>query len=60
MHLSAQTGENKGWPSIERYGFITGCIKAAQKGMREDTGRFLLLLHVVYSGSDVSGCFSNG
>ncbi len=40
MQVSAQTGENKGWPSVERYGFISECIKAAQKGMSEDTARF--------------------
>lgn len=40
IQLSAQTGEKKGWPSSERYGFITECIKAAQKGMSLDTARF--------------------
>ena len=40
IQLSAQTGEKKGWPSSERYGFITECIKAAQKGMSVDTARF--------------------
>ena len=40
IQLSAQTGEKKGWPSSERYGFITECINAAQKGMSKDTARF--------------------
>lgn len=38
--VSGQTGETKGWPSAERYAFITECIKSAQKGMSEDTARF--------------------
>ena len=40
LQLSAQTGEKKGWPSAERYGFITECMKAAEKGMSVDTARF--------------------
>jgi hypothetical protein len=40
LQSSAQTGEKKGWPSKERYAFISECIKAAQKGMSEDTARF--------------------
>jgi hypothetical protein len=40
VRLSAQTGETKGWPSKERYAFISECIKAAQKGMSEDTARY--------------------
>lgn len=35
-----QTGENKGWPSSERYAFITECIKEARSGMSLDTARF--------------------
>jgi len=40
LNLNAQTGEKKGWPSSERYAFITECIKSARKGMSEDTARF--------------------
>ncbi len=40
VSVSAQTGEKKGWPSAERYGFISECIKTAQKAMSEDTARF--------------------
>lgn len=40
LTLTAQTGEKKGWPSAERYAFITECMKSAQKGMSEDTARF--------------------
>lgn len=40
LTLTAQTGEKKGWPSVERYAFITECMKSAQKGMSEDTARF--------------------
>ena len=39
-NLKAQTGEKKGWPSSERYGFISECIKTAKKNMSEDTARF--------------------
>lgn len=38
--LNAQTGEKKGWPNSERYGFISECIKTAKKNMSEDTARF--------------------
>ncbi|MBI3140225.1 MAG: hypothetical protein HYZ15_16740 [Sphingobacteriales bacterium] len=38
--VSGQTGETKGWPSAERYAFITECIKSAKTGMSEDTARF--------------------
>lgn len=38
--VSAQPGEKKGWPSVERYGFISECIKSAKVAMSEDTARF--------------------
>ncbi|MEO6611710.1 MAG: hypothetical protein ABIT05_02215 [Chitinophagaceae bacterium] len=38
--LLAQTGEKKGWPSVERYGFLSECIKSAMAGMSEDSARF--------------------
>ncbi len=34
------TGEKKGWPSVERYAFISECIKTAQENMSEDSARF--------------------
>lgn len=37
---SQTTGEKKGWPSIERYAFISECIKEAKVGMSEDSARF--------------------
>jgi hypothetical protein len=38
--FAQETGEKKGWPSAERYGFISECIKEAKAGMSEDTARF--------------------
>lgn len=39
--LFAQTaGEKKGWPSAERYSFITECIGTAKKNMSSDSARF--------------------
>ena len=38
--FAQETGEKKGWPSVERYGFIRECIKEAKAGMSEDTARF--------------------
>lgn len=38
--FSQQAGEKKGWPSIERYSFISECIKEAKSGMSEDSARF--------------------
>lgn len=38
--LVAQTGgEKKGWPSAERYSFITECIGTAKKNMGSDSAR---------------------
>jgi hypothetical protein len=34
-----QTGEKKGWPSSERYAFITSCIGTAKATMSEDSAR---------------------
>ena len=33
-------GEKKGWPSSERYSFITECIGTAKKNMSGDSARF--------------------
>lgn len=33
-------GEHKGWPSIERYGFIKSCVDEAKSSMSEDSARF--------------------
>jgi len=39
--LVAQTaGEKKGWPSSERYSFITECIGTAKKNMSIDSARY--------------------
>jgi hypothetical protein len=38
--VAQQTGEKKGWPSVERYAFITECIREAKGGMSEDSARF--------------------
>ncbi len=38
--FAQETGEKKGWPSVERYGFIRECIKEAKAGMSEDSARF--------------------
>lgn len=39
--LIGQTnGEKKGWPSSERYAFITECINTAEKNMSRDSARF--------------------
>jgi hypothetical protein len=38
--LRAQNGEKKGWPSAERFGFLSECIKSAMAGMSEDSARF--------------------
>jgi hypothetical protein len=34
------TGETKGWPSVERYAFISSCINTAKENMSEDSARF--------------------
>ena len=40
-NIFAQPGTQKnGWPSVERYNFISECIKAAKAGMSEDSARF--------------------
>lgn len=38
--FAQETGEKKGWPSVERYAFISECIKEAKSGYSEDTARF--------------------
>lgn len=38
--FAQQTGEKKGWPSVERYGFITACVEEAKNNMSEDSARF--------------------
>ncbi|HEX7904700.1 MAG TPA: hypothetical protein VF487_12545 [Chitinophagaceae bacterium] len=38
--FAQQAGEKKGWPSSERYVFISECIKTAKTGMGEDSARF--------------------
>lgn len=38
--LFAQTGENKGWPSADRYSFISECIKTAKTAFSLDSARF--------------------
>lgn len=38
--VAQETGEKKGWPSAERYGFISSCIKEAKSGLSEDSARF--------------------
>jgi hypothetical protein len=38
--FAQETGEKKGWPSTERYSFISECIKEAKSGYSEDTARF--------------------
>jgi len=38
--LFAQPGENKGWPSAERYSFLNECIKTASAAMSGDSARF--------------------
>jgi hypothetical protein len=38
--VSAQTGEKKGWPAVERNAFIRECIKSASVNMGIDTARF--------------------
>ena len=38
--FSQESGETKGWPSVERYGFITSCIKEAKANMSQDSARF--------------------
>jgi hypothetical protein len=35
----SQASEKKGWPSAERYAFITECIGAAKTSMSEDSAR---------------------
>ena len=40
-NIFAQPGApKKGWPSVERYDFITECIRTAKEGMSEDSARF--------------------
>lgn len=36
----AQTGEKKGWPSAERFSFISSCIETAKANMSVDSARF--------------------
>ena len=38
--FSQAAGEKKGWPSSERYGFISSCIEQAKSGMSVDSARF--------------------
>lgn len=38
--ISAQTGEKKGWPSEERYSFLSECIKSAMPALSRDSARF--------------------
>jgi hypothetical protein len=38
--FAQQAGENKGWPSAERYSFISSCINTAKSSMSEDSARF--------------------
>ncbi len=38
--FAQEAGERKGWPSIERYSFISECIREAKAGYSEDTARF--------------------
>jgi hypothetical protein len=40
--FAQEAGEpkKKGWPSAERYGFITSCIREAKSNMSEDSARF--------------------
>lgn len=38
--FAQEAGEKKGWPSAERYSFISECIKEAKSGMSEDSARF--------------------
>jgi hypothetical protein len=38
--FAQQAGEKKGWPSAERYSFISECIKEAKSGTSEDSARF--------------------
>lgn len=41
MTVTAQNaGEQKGWPSSERYAFLRECIKEAGKNMSADSARF--------------------
>ncbi|MEQ1677617.1 MAG: hypothetical protein ABL876_12990 [Chitinophagaceae bacterium] len=40
LSYSQQPGEKKGWPSYERYAFITSCIREARANMSEDSARF--------------------
>lgn len=35
-----KAGEKKGWPSAERYAFLTECIGTAKVNMKEDAARF--------------------
>lgn len=39
--FAQEAGEpgKKGWPSVERYAFITECVKSAKIGMSEDSAR---------------------
>ena len=38
--FAQQTGEKKGWPSAERYTFISECITSAKEAMSVDSARF--------------------
>ena len=38
--VAQKAGEKKGWPSNERYTFITDCIGTAKKSMSSDSARF--------------------
>ena len=38
--IAQQSGEKKGWPSVERHAFITECIATAKVNMSEDSARF--------------------
>ncbi len=34
------SGETKGWPSVERYAFISECINTAKESLSEDSARY--------------------
>lgn len=38
--VAQSSGEKKGWPSSERYSFISECVKTASEGMSADSARF--------------------
>ena len=38
--IARQSGEKKGWPSVERHAFITECVATAKVNLSEDSARF--------------------